>query len=231
MFADITKENPHHAYLIEGDARDILEPLFERLEQEFGVKREGNPNVHIHTMETLDIKTARDIRERAGMTAFGNGRTVFVICARSVIIEAQNALLKTLEEPGEGTLFFLVVPTRELLLSTVRSRLRSIGAQDASVTLGAAKNAQLFLSGDIVDRLSVARSIHEEDDRDIARDNAKSFLAALISSYARNPKRDEQYLGRLISARKLLFSRAPSLKLILECLAITYPCAVSETVK
>ena len=52
----------------------------------------------------------------------GAGRTVILDEADALNVEAQNALLKTLEEPPAGTLLVLVASRPEALLDTVRSR-------------------------------------------------------------------------------------------------------------
>lgn len=223
MFSSITKENLHHAYLLEGDARELMEPLLAHLENELGILREGNPNIRIFVPETLDIATAKDIRAASGMTGISGGRSVYIIGARAFTHEAQNALLKTLEEPGEGALFFLIVPTKELLLPTVRSRLLLLSADASECSSDDLLGAERFLAGDIAERLAIATRIHQEEDKDIARDNAKALLAALIVAYGRRENRDPRYLERLIATRRWLYTRAPSLKLLLEGVAITLP--------
>lgn len=42
--------------------------------------------------------------------------------ADTMTVQAQNALLKTLEEPEEGTVFLLLAQNAQQMLSTVRSR-------------------------------------------------------------------------------------------------------------
>lgn len=231
MFADITKENLHHAYLIEGDARALVEPLLEHLSKTLGIPKNGNPNIHENIVETLDIGTAREIRREAGMTPFGGGKSVFIIGARSMGVEAQNALLKTLEEPGEGSILFLIVPTRELLLPTVRSRVLELSSTTRESTAADAALAKRFIEGGAIERISLAQEIHKEEDKDVARDRAKALLTALIVGYGRSDNRDAHYLERLIAARRLLYSRSPSLKLILEGLAVTFPRKVPATQK
>ena len=56
----------------------------------------------------------------------GGGRTVIVDEADRLNESAQNALLKTLEEPPKGALLLLVAAHPEALLETVRSRCREL---------------------------------------------------------------------------------------------------------
>lgn len=57
---------------------------------------------------------------------YGGYRAILIDEADALNGSAANALLKTLEEPPEGTLLILVTDRPELLPATVRSRLRSI---------------------------------------------------------------------------------------------------------
>ena len=73
--------------------------------------------------ETADVKGVR----LAGEHAYGAGNRVFVIeQAENMNESAQNALLKTLEEPQPGVVFLLLTDMAGMLLSTIRSRCREI---------------------------------------------------------------------------------------------------------
>lgn len=233
MFSAITKENLHHAYLIEGDARGLLEPLLDHLSRELGIRKNGNPNIRVDIAEMLEIKVAREIRERARMTAFDDDWGVFVLGARTISTEAQNALLKTLEEPGERTILFLIVPSKEILLSTVRSRLLDLRTPVDATSHGdaTAALAEQFLLGEMAERLRIVSRIYKEEDRDVAREKAKALVAALIARYGRSEDRQSRDLERLMMTHKWLYSRSPSLKILLEGLAVTLPAKVSARAK
>lgn len=227
MFFAITKRKLHHAYLIEGDARELAEPLLEHLEVELGIPKEGNPNTRVIVLEMFDIAAAKEIRAASSMTGFSGNKRVYIIGARAFTHEAQNALLKTLEEPGEGVLFFLIVPSKELVIPTVRSRLFLMTADAPECSPEDLADAERFFNGDTADRLTFVAKIYQEEDRDLARDNAKTLLTALLVVYARQVNRDSRYLERLITTRRRLYSRSPSLKLLLEDIALTLPKKVS----
>jgi hypothetical protein len=53
-------------------------------------------------------------------------RVVFIDQAELLGIEAQNALLKTLEEPPTGTILILTAPSERSILPTIKSRMQSI---------------------------------------------------------------------------------------------------------
>lgn len=56
----------------------------------------------------------------------GGGRAAILLDADDMNEEAQNALLKTLEEPPRGSLIVLVTAREEALLETIRSRCQEI---------------------------------------------------------------------------------------------------------
>jgi DNA polymerase III subunit delta' len=79
--------------------------------------------------ETGTIKTdvVRDVIDRANYRPFeGRRRAVIVDEADALMESAQNALLKTLEEPPQASVFILVSSMPDSLLPTVRSRCRPL---------------------------------------------------------------------------------------------------------
>ena len=72
---------------------------------------------------TIKVDQVRDAIDRAAYRPFeGKRRVVIVEAADALVPEAQNALLKTLEEPPPASVFVLVTTRPDMLLPTVRSR-------------------------------------------------------------------------------------------------------------
>jgi DNA polymerase-3 subunit delta' len=72
---------------------------------------------------TIKIEQVRDVIDRAGYRPFeGRRRVVIIDEADALMPPAQNALLKTLEEPPSASVFILVSSMPDSLLDTVRSR-------------------------------------------------------------------------------------------------------------
>ncbi len=72
---------------------------------------------------SIKVDQVRDAVERTNYRPFEGRRRVIIIAqADAMMAEAQNALLKTLEEPPPASMFVLVTSRHDLLLPTVLSR-------------------------------------------------------------------------------------------------------------
>ncbi|MDB5184515.1 MAG: polymerase delta subunit [Candidatus Saccharibacteria bacterium] len=84
-------------------------------------------------------------------------RVVLIESAHLLGLEAQNALLKTLEEPPAATAIILLTDTEEALLLTVRSRLQTINVKRPAVAaLKAHLEAQNHAAKDIGQALAIS---------------------------------------------------------------------------
>ena len=76
---------------------------------------------------SIKIEPVREVIDRANYRPFeGRRRVVIVDEADALVDAAQNALLKTLEEPPPASVFILVSSRADSLLPTVRSRCRPL---------------------------------------------------------------------------------------------------------
>ena len=72
---------------------------------------------------SIKIDTVRDVIADAGRRPFEAKRRVVIVDEADALVEpAQNALLKTLEEPPPSSIFLLVSSLPDALLATLRSR-------------------------------------------------------------------------------------------------------------
>lgn len=80
------------------------------------------------TPSSIGIERVRDIVRDLGFRPYeGRHRVVLIDDAHTMTAEAQNAFLKTLEEPPGAAIMILVTSTPLSLLPTVRSRCQSLG--------------------------------------------------------------------------------------------------------
>ena len=76
---------------------------------------------------TIPVEDIREMIRICGMTPLeGGNRVVLIKGAEDMTVQAQNALLKTLEEPPDRTWFLLVSSRPESLLRTIISRCHQI---------------------------------------------------------------------------------------------------------
>lgn len=76
---------------------------------------------------SIPVKEVRELIDGLAEKPYEGGwRTVVIIDAEKMGDAAQNAFLKTLEEPDGRTVFFLVTAHKEGLLATINSRCRSV---------------------------------------------------------------------------------------------------------
>ncbi|MGC8867584.1 MAG: AAA family ATPase [Elusimicrobiales bacterium] len=81
----------------------------------------------VEEQKSIKISTIREIIRFSSMNPSVSGKKVIIIDdAHKMVVEAQNALLKTLEEPGQTSIFILISPSPGLLLPTVVSRCHTI---------------------------------------------------------------------------------------------------------
>ena len=72
---------------------------------------------------SIKIDQIREAIERAAYRPFeGRRRVVIIDHAEQMVVNAQDAILKTLEEPPNASTFILVTDTPDTLLPTIRSR-------------------------------------------------------------------------------------------------------------
>jgi DNA polymerase-3 subunit delta' len=77
--------------------------------------------------EAIRIEQVRAVVEEIAERPFeGRGRAIIFDDAHCLTEQAENTLLKSLEEPPSGTHFILVTPSPEALLPTIRSRCQRV---------------------------------------------------------------------------------------------------------
>jgi len=221
----------HHAYCIEGVGRNGAEQFVGELCGIFGIER-NNPDLIFLSVQKFGIDEARDFRAFAANRAIGDGKKIFVLASDSITNEAQNALLKTFEEPSLETKFFLLVKTADMLLPTLRSRVEIVKWTPSDLELNteclkpATLGVQEFLAAALSERLARAREIGELLKKEkMTRGEAVSFILDIIAR-ARGesfPQERAVSLNEALLAEKYSYDRSSSLKILIEHLAIVLP--------
>jgi DNA polymerase III delta prime subunit len=206
--------------LVQGDA-DAIDSILEMLERE-GEAARGSADLYARTYAHFGIDEAREIRERAASGGV-SGRRVFVLAMPGMTGEAQNALLKTLEEPAGDALFFFLMPFPETLLPTFRSRAQLLSPTTVAEAKAGSIDTSLFLQSSPAERLKLLEPLLEksEDDR---RDMGAiiTFLSSLERTLGERPKDAavRRGLEALYRARAYIGDKGALVKPLLEQVAL-----------
>ena len=120
---------------LHGQHPDIIELTHPPKDDKEAAKRDDGKPFEVKRNIPIDLVRAMQKRLTTRPT-LGNRRVVIVNPADDLEKNAANALLKSLEEPPEGTFFLLVAHQPARLLPTIRSRCRMLrfsGLPDADV--------------------------------------------------------------------------------------------------
>lgn len=209
----------HHAYGIEGDPA-LAEVLLEVLHAH-GVAPAGSPDVHQFVVEQIGVEESKAIRARAHGKPFADDSLIIIIAARTITREAQNALLKTLEDPAAHTKFFLIIPSMDTILPTLRSRLEHVRAVSPEEARGNAPDVQEFITAQPAERLKMIAPVIDERDRAAAfalLSGLEEHLGAHVGT-----SESREGLSAVYTARRYLNDRGSSMKMLLEQVALLVP--------
>lgn len=227
----------HHAYGVSPNGAAAVPEILRALEKSAGFVAKGNPDFREEHYETLGIDEARALKEAGERAAVTGGKKVFAVSANGITHQAQNALLKIFEEPPPETHFFLIVPSSELLLPTLRSRLSILRASDSrseNQMLAELPPAEEFLAKPLPARIALVQAMlkaleKEKDDKEdsteplVEKERIMQFLSALERALSGTVRENAEALSELLEVKIYARDRAPSLKLLLEHLALVLP--------
>lgn len=192
------------------------------LEQE-GINR-SSPDVFVREYRKFGIEEALDIQQRATLHPVFDGRRVFVMSVPSMTAEAQNALLKTIEEPRANSVFYFLTPSPHSLLPTVQSRSQTMEIRGVE-SVASIVDINAFLGATYEKRLEMLKPLydHEDEGRDIGA--VIAFLAAMERKFskAKLTPETEEGVRAVYRARKYATDKGSLLKSLLEQVALLAP--------
>jgi len=209
------------AHLIEGDTSAV--PSLHMLLVQEGFAAEGDPDIYTRTYASFGIDDAREIAVRADTRALGALHRVFIITTPAMTTEAQNALLKTLEEAPGGAAFFLVVPSVELLLPTVRSRCQVMHIAVHGQSIAGVVDPAAFLAAAPSERIEMLKPLLDADERDLA--GAYALLGGVERALASRTDEAAVRVGltAIYNARQYIGDKGSMMKPLLEQVALLVP--------
>ncbi|MBT4856847.1 AAA family ATPase [Candidatus Uhrbacteria bacterium] len=173
-----------HAYLFSGPkylGKNTIAQIFLEEITQRGIKQNLDATI-VTGDETIAVEEIRQLRDRLALSALGggdgsgfSGKIALIDNAEQMTSAAQNALLKTLEEPRGDTLIILVSHHPDKLLETIKSRCVNIAFHPVG--------AEEFPEGMNVcaGRPGMALSLEDEETREAYEaltQNAETFLEA-----------------------------------------------------
>lgn len=124
-------------------------------------RTEGADVMHMRGVR-LGIDEVRSLVHEANLTPLVNSERVFLLAYDDMTHEAQNALLKIVEEPPSTSRFYIVVRREGLLLPTLRSRLV---LQESEGDVNAGPVFETFMKASYGERLkAIADHATKKDD-------------------------------------------------------------------
>lgn len=198
----------HHAYVIESEANNAYKNICEFCENDLGIKTKSNPDFIYEEYDKFLVDDARRLRELQ-MNKTLNDRKIFVIYFNFITTEAQNSLLKVLEEPTDGTHFFIVTPSSRIFLDTIRSRVLIFSLDDEKED----EESEKFLSAKFPERAkSISNLIQKIKDEKASKADAIKLIKGI------EKKLHTQALNSEFDLRKDYFKKIKELNRVVDYL-------------
>ena len=229
------KKNLHHAYLIEGEKKEIL-PQILKLMEDLEIPTLANPDFSHISIDSFKIDDARFLKSLGNNKSFSKGhKKIFIISTNNFLLEAQNALLKSLEDPIENTHFFIIMPDTASLLPTFISRCFYIKAMQEKDNYE--KEVENFIKMSFQNRIEFIKEllIETKDMKDDIFEKSikikmQEFLNSLESNlYSKmskgtfDIKENVLVFKQIFKARKFLRQPGSSVKSLMESVALSIP--------
>ena len=217
----------HHAYVITGANQDAIRKTIEEfLEKEMKLVPRGNPDIYMREYVNFGIDDVADVLSAHIRRPMGE-KKIIVALANSITMQAQNSLLKMIEEPTAHTHFFIGVPSASILLPTVLSRVHVIALNtDEDSSTGKSKIAKEFISSTAAGRLDMIKGWLADLDREKTTKEDIFHIVADIEYIAHEEalkKTSTHALSVLARVDDYLRDPSSSLKMLLEYLALELP--------
>lgn len=211
-------KNLHHAYALGGDREQLKNKLFSFLETEVKFPVKNNPDFWSGEFNVFKIADSRSINILHLNKPVKYDRKIFLICANFLTKDAQNSLLKMLEEPQAHTTFFLIIPSAKNLIPTLRSRLM-IFEMESDTSLGQ-NLAVSFLKANIGKRLEIVSDLLKNIKADKATKVDVLVFLQNLETLLKGKKMSVSVIEDIEAGISYANDESPSLKIILEHLAL-----------
>ncbi len=227
-FSKLFPKDLYHSYIIESNIDTIPYLLREFLEERGDIEKQS-PDFLIELYDSFSISDGDRIKEWHRNMPVGGGKKICIIGAKFINREAEQSLLKIIEEPNKHTHFFIIVPDSSLLLDTILSRVHLIkNIVDNNIQNDDYANE--FLNSSIANRIEKITDIIKEFKDDENSGGLRYRATSLVNSLERiiyvkwknniNSENEKFILNELKNCRDYLSTPGASVKMILEHIAL-----------
>lgn len=218
----------YHSYIIEGNPADLSQDLLRFLEERGEIETQS-PDVLCQTYESFTMDDSLEIKDWHSRMGIGSGKKVCIIATNFINREAEQTLLKIIEEPAVNTHFFIIVPDSSVLLPTIISRTHTVKVGQLE-DLKIKKDVIDFIKSSPKDRVDMVAFIIKENKDEDSSGKLRHYATAFINEiedffYKRfkeniNDENNKFILNELQKSRGYLSTPGASVKMVLEHLAL-----------
>lgn len=211
-YLDVIFEETNQSYLLHADKDIALTDLQKD-------KRVSAYSLITFLYSKLAIDDVREIKSEASLLESSEQSRLLFIGATDIGIEAEQALLKLLEEPPKNTNILLVTQKKQLL-PTILSRVVKLD------NISGQTSTSVLLEMSVSDRLNYIQKLTKDaDDKDEARKEILAELQALTEHFRDEARKGSDRALSLLTdlnhISQAIESRGAPLKMLLEHLAVT----------
>ena len=185
-----------------------------------GIKISGNPDVYEFSGSEFGVDDARAVSAFASLKPYGDAK-YFLLSMSRASAEAQNALLKVIEEAPGSSVFFFIVESAGNMLPTLRSRCVQISGERTD-SGESSEEALRFLKDSFESRLGAVEKMTSYISKTQDRAPIRAFVRALLKS-AKEKKYPAPNLRDILDADRYLRMQGGSAKAVLSHLAVSLP--------
>lgn len=203
----------HHAILLIGD-KESRESYLDSYFATHEVVVVGSPDIFFVTTSTFGVDDARALSIKGVEKAFGE-KKFFIIRGEKYTAEAQNALLKTFEDPIPNTYFLVMAEDEMGFLPTLLSRMLVVRAGSNE---SESDDVSKFINSSYTKRLAYVQKF--ADKKNVGKYPSLAIFLDSLLLELREKKTDQKKLAQVLKLRGYAKDPAVLPRLILEHLAL-----------
>ena len=231
FFEKAFPQNLYHSYVVEGEPEETAKALLAFLIDRGEIDHDS-PDLLLQKYESLSMDDSYQIKDWHSHRCISQNKKICILAAKFINREAEQTLLKIIEEPLTNTHFFIIIPDASILQPTILSRVQIIKTNLASSPeqLSLKEAARFFLAYALKDRVEHVALIVKNNKEAVGSGQLRHYAISLVNEiegliylkFKKDKKNsDIQFqLNELAKARDYLSLPGSSVKMILEHLAL-----------